>query len=805
MNVTLNRRSFLQFVTSSAVGVAASGITLRSISEWNAAVEAEMVSVPEGPETWAVATCSLCPGGCGLRVRKIGERAVKIQGNPLHPVNRGGLCPKGIAGLQALYHPDRLKAPQKNVGTRAKPQWKPISWDDALAVVTARLSELRTAGQGHTVVLIDRNNNSALSRLMRRFLLAYGSPNYLTVTPGTAALQAAVYLQQGITAPVAIDFERTRYLLNFGVNLLEGWGAPVAIMRAFGAWREAENGRRSKFVHIEPRMSVTASRADEWISLRPGTEAAFALGIAYVLITEGLYDQEFVRNRTFGFEDWRDENGTSHLGFRSLVLSEYRLNDVASMTGVPAETILRIAREFGRNRPALALGDRQTSTLPGSSYAAMAVHSLNALMGSIEVAGGALVQQELSTTAAEAEFSAKLREPGIVSPPEHPVPLAQFARLPEAIVSGKPYSVRMLLLHDVNPVFSQPNGEAFRQAFQRVPFIVSFASFLDESSAMADLVLPASLGLEGWQEAGSPPGFANAVFSLSPPAVKPRHDTRHPGDVVLTLARALKEPVSSAIPYSSFEQYLQHEVGNIFAAQSGLVFSPGLEENWARLLERSGWWPANYTSAEDLWKQMIERGGWWEPNYYYGEWERAVQTPSGRFEFYSQQLAQWAKQHPDAVRVAGVKLDDDRSFLPHQPQLPESDQAFPLVLLPFEVLPFAGGEGGHLPYLQQIAGVHLFEKWESWLEINPETARKLGIADGDPVWVESRRGRVQVRARLYAGTHPDSVHMPLGYGHTQGSTWACRGANPLDIITEQHDPLTGLAQTGSTAVRVYRA
>jgi anaerobic selenocysteine-containing dehydrogenase len=634
-------------------------------------------------------------------------------------------------------------------------------------------------------------------------MLAYGSPNYLALPSGTDALQAAVYLQQGVTAPVAYDFANTRYLLNFGVDLLEGWGAPVAIMRAFGRWRESDNGRRSKFVHIEPRMSVTASRADEWISLRPGTEAALALGIAYVLITEGLYDQEFVRNHTFGFEDWHDENGVSHMGFRSLVVGEYRLNDVAAITGVPAETILRIGREFGRNRPALAIGDHQTSTLAGSPYAAMAVHSLNAMLGSIGTAGGVLVQQEMPTATDDAALAAKLRQPGIATSADPALTMTPFARLPEAILSGKPYGVRALLLHDANPVFSQPNGEAFRRAFEQIPFIVSFASFLDESSAMADLVLPASVGLERWQDAGTPPGFANAVLSLSPPAVKARHDTRHPGDVVLGLARALGD--STALPFASFEEFLRHEVAGLFAAQSGLVFSPGLEENWARLLERSGWWPASYTSADELWKQMGERGGWWEPNYYFGEWERVVQTPSGHFEFYSQRLAQWAKKHPDAAGAAAVKANDDHSFLPHQPAVTEVAKDFPLVLLPFEILPLSGGEGAHLPYLQQIAGVHLFEKWESWLEINPETAHKLGINDGDLVWVESRRGRAQVRARLYAGVHPETVHMPLGYGRTQGSAWACRGVNPLELMEEQNDPLTGLAQTGGTAVKVYRA
>lgn len=125
--------------------------------------------------------------------------------------------------------------------------------------------------------------------------------------------------------------------------------------------------------------------------------------------------------------------------------------------------------------------------------------------------------------------------------------------------------------------------------------------------------------------------------------------------------------------------------------------------------------------------------------------------------------------------------------------------------MPIEVLPLAGGEGTHMPYLQQIAGEHVFAHWDSWLEINPHTARNLGINDRDLVWVESSRGRVQARARLYAGVRPETVHLPMGYGHTAGPEWQCRGVNPLTIMEAGPEPVAGLPQTGNTFVKVYRA
>lgn len=802
MNFRVNRRDFLRFAGGGAIGLATAGVTLRGVSTATALLAAEEVRVPRGPEAWSPSVCSLCPGGCGLRVRTIGERAVKIQGNPLHPVNRGGLCPRGLAGLQVLYHPDRLHAPQKNVGTREKPQWKEISWEEGVRALTERLRDLRQRGRAQSVIFVSGSGGQLRRLLFRRFLEAYGSPNFLRMPSGLEGTQAALYLQQGVTDGLAYDLEGTRYLMSFGVNLLEGWASPVSTMRAFGRWRDSAGGRRTKFVQIESRLSLTASRADEWVALRPGTEAALALGIAYVLITEGLYDSSFVADYTFGFEDWVDPSGHSHSGFRSLVLGEYRLNEVAALTQIPVETILRLAREFGRNRPALAIGGPQTSTLPGDPYTAMAVHSLNALVGSLEVPGGTLLRPALPTN----ERSAQVPLPVSLLAREHSLrPWADLTRLPDALLSGKPYPVEALLVHGADPVFSLSNGQQIAEALKRLPFLVSFSPFLDETAVAADLILPDLTDLEKWQEAASPPTFPFPLLSISPPVVKPVHPNRDTADVLLDITHALGGELAAALPQTKFEEFLQQQVEGIFAAQSGYTFTPGLEETWNQLLERSGWWAPSYSTAEELWKQVKERGGWWEPTYYYGEWERVLRTPSRRFEFYSQTLCRWAAENKERVKAAGFEPGDDRVCLPHQPRLAEPSADFPLLLLPVEILPFAGGNSAHLPYLQQIAGPQVFEHWESWLEMHPQTATELGLTDRDWVWVESSRGRARVRLRLYSGARPGVVHLPLGYGRTHGSAWACRGVNPLALLESQRHPPTDLLETTPTYVRVYES
>ena len=802
MSVKLDRRDFLRFSAGGAAGLTTAGVTMQGISTLNAALEAEEVKVPRGPETWSLSVCTLCPGGCGLRVRKIGERAVKIQGNPLHPVSHGGLCPKGLAGLQVLYHPDRLRGPMENIGTRDDPQWKEISWEDAVGRVTDRLRELQLAGQANTVAFISGNIGHLRQRLFRRFLAAYGSPNHLSMLTGLESAQRAAYLQQGVTHGLAYDLEHSHYVLSFGANLLEGWGSPVSAMRAFGQWRNSGSGRRSKCTLVSPRMSVTAAKADEWVALKPGTEAALALGIAYVLITEGLYDTSFVEEHTFGFDDWRDRRGRTHMGFRSLVLQDYRLNAVSAMTDVPVETILRLGREFARNRPALAISGQTAATLPGDPYTAMAVHCLNALVGSIESDGGQVIRPELPGDDDRPVRGGKLPL-GILSRDDNPIAEADLSHLPRAIREGKPYPVQALFVHGADPVFSLPNGAEFSEALNDIPFVVSFSPFMNETAARADLILPDHTDLERWQESASPPTFPFPEQSISPPVVEAQHRTRDTADVFLEIASALGGKTASALSQSSVEEFLRAETDKIFAARAGYTFTTYLEDTWNRMLERSGWWAPTYATEGDLWDEIKEKGGWWEPTYYFGEWDRVFRTPSRRFEFYSQKLAEFAARNGDTVRAAGFDPDDDRFCLPHQPGLPSAPMEFPLLMVPIEVLPLAGGDGGNMPYLQQIAGPHVFEHWQSWLEMNPANASELGLKDLDEVWIESRQGRARVRLRTYPGVRPGVVHLPLGYGRTQGGRWARRGVNPLRLLDQVREPLTGLPQADQTFVRVY--
>ncbi len=337
--MSLDRRHFvgigLGAAAGSALGVPAGRLFSEILSSAN-----NSVYPARGKEGHCLSVCSMCPGGCGLRVRKIGSRVVKLDGNPLHPVNAGRLCPKGQAGLQALYHPDRIPGPLRRVGARGSlASFEKVPWERALEEIGGKLKALRADGRPESLVLLRRNGTDLGTRLARRFAEAFGSPNDVSLDRGDEAAAIALQLGQGVRATPVYDLPSADYVLSLGGALLETWNSPVHTMRAYGAFRQARTGRRGKLVQVEPRLSGTGASADEWIAVRPGTEATFGFGIAAVLLAEGLYDKEFAVDRTIGLEDRREAGGAVRPGLRSVLEKHYGLEKVAAETGISVNVI----------------------------------------------------------------------------------------------------------------------------------------------------------------------------------------------------------------------------------------------------------------------------------------------------------------------------------------------------------------------------------------------------------------------------------------------------------------------------------
>jgi anaerobic selenocysteine-containing dehydrogenase len=246
---------------------------------------------------------------------------------------------------------------------------------------------------------------------------------------------------------------------------------------------------------------------------------------------------------------------------------------------------------------------------------------------------------------------------------------------------------------------------------------------------------------------------------------------------------------------------IQYGAKGVFAARRGDTFGLQFDQSWTRLLQRGGWWAPSYKTFDDFWKQLQEKGGWWDPLYDFKEWDRVFSTRSRKFEFYAQGLRAVQKTQAD-------REPEDSAFLPHgeSPKFSGDSKEYPFYLHTFKTMPLTGGRNANQPWLQAIAGPHLFVRWETWVELNPGIARKLGIADGDWVWVESPAGKIKVIARLYKGAMPDVVSIPFGDGHRTGGRWTKNlGENPYRLLMDDLDPATGYPIKGTTRVKVYKA
>ncbi|MBI2879369.1 MAG: molybdopterin-dependent oxidoreductase, partial [Candidatus Rokubacteria bacterium] len=614
-----------------------------------------------------------------------------------------------------------------------------------------------------------------------------------------------------VMTPLGYDLGEAQFILSFGAGLLEAWLGPVHASQAFARLRRSGERPRGRLVQVDPRRSPTAVKADRWVPVVPGTDGILALGIANAMIREGLYDQEFVQEHAFGFEDWVDQRGERHEGFKNLVLKEYGLLTVSAATGVPVKTILEIARDLATIRPAVVIGERGPAYGPDDLHTRMAIHSLNALIGNLGVRGGLLIQGELPLAPlppVEQDEAAKrgLGHPRIDGAGRGQYLLVSNAPqvLPERILGGTPYPINALFLFATNPLVNHPAKEQFAEVMKRIPFIVSFSPFLDESSAMADLILPDHTYLERWQDDQVTHLAGFTCFSLARPAATPLHQTRNTADVILQLTRALGGSVAESFPWEKYDDLLYEGARGLYEAGRGYVVSAHAEESLRKILERQGYWAPEFESYDDFWDALVKRGAWWDPTGLPVSRKALLRTPSGKFEFYStalQRLVEEAvKREGDRapfVRALGGLDRGDLLYLPVVAIPPAREPGeFPLRLNTYRLMTRPPGGGRNQPWLLEQPAVHLRASWEGWVEIHPTTAAGLGIKDGDRVWVESAKGRVGLKARLYPGTLPDIVQIPLFGGE---------GPNPNDLIPNEADPFRGFGLLNTTRVRVSRA
>jgi anaerobic selenocysteine-containing dehydrogenase len=540
------------------------------------------ILIPEEPfvpgeESFAASVCFECSGACGLSVRKIDGRLVKVEGLPSHPLSRGGVCPRGQAQPQAMYHPDRIPGPLFRNGERGSPSgsWKSVSWDEALERVARELRALqsngeRGTGQDPVLGFVTGEMTGHRAAFVRRFLAAVGRGRHYVHEPfSTAPIRRAHLLATGHASPFGCAMDEAAYVVSFGAELLESHLSPVAFNRGLAEMRRGRPGRRGKLVMVGPRLSLTAANADEWLPARPGTETDVALAVAHVLLRENRHDSG-VESASSGWAS-----------FRELVLTRTAPADVEKRTGVSAKRIERLARELPDHRPGIVLAGGAAVRMPHGMSLALAVSHLNALLGAygdeglFRFGGDALPFAEWPSSASLSQP----REPRALA-----TSLSEDGALPPA-----------LFVCDTNPMHSLPEGFAFGERLRDASLVVSFSSYPDETTRWADVVLPESMSFERFED--SVPDFAPVpMAALSGPLLqRPIHDTRSMPDALLGLAGKLG--LTEAFPWESYESAL-----------------------------REAWKPLPIS-----WDEAVAKGGFFPGESASGR--RRFATPDGRYHF----------------------------------------------------------------------------------------------------------------------------------------------------------------------------
>jgi anaerobic selenocysteine-containing dehydrogenase len=428
----------------------------------------------------------------------------------------------------------------------------------------------------------------------------------------------------------------------------------------------------------------------------------------------------------------------------------------------------------------------------------MAIHSLNALVGNLGIHGGLRASGPLPLARLPAitqDESAKrsLAQPRVDGAGEgdylfvSDAPQALSARL----LAQKPYPLNALLLFATNPFAHHPTGAELAKAVEKIPLVVSFSSFEDETTAMADIVLPDALPMERWVDDYVTHLGGFTCYSVGRPAVaEPRRKSRNAADTLLAISAGIGGEVAKAMPWQSFDKVLRDVAKGLHEVRRGYVVASASEESMRQVLERQGYWVPEFTEFDAFWDALTERGAWADPSSLPLGRTFTYPTPSGKFELYEAALAR--------ARQESARRKGPEGALALQPGAADAEivNAFPLRLCVYRLATQPHGGTRDQPWLQEQPVAHRRANWKSWAEVHPKTAESLGVQDGETVIVESAKGSLQIQVWVTPATRPDLVSMPLFSGI---------GPNPNDLIGNEVDSFRGFGLLGTTRVRVRRA
>ncbi|MBI2870639.1 MAG: molybdopterin-dependent oxidoreductase [Candidatus Omnitrophica bacterium] len=813
----LDRRQFLKLTGLAGAGLLGAG----ALTPAKARLGKGAGQGPFAEGAWLASCCNMCGGQTGIMCQVVDGRLVRIKPNVHNPngfsnisedffanaATEGAvMCPKGNAGIMALYDPDRLKTPLRRTtpekGIGVDPGWKAISWEEAYGEIVSRLKALRESGEAHKLLWFSEDHS--FTHVQADFCKLYGTPNYnMHSNLCDVGRKASFKILMGDERPL-IDAINARYMLIFGWNPLSAtkWAHLPRIVT-----RGIEQG--AKLVVVDPHLSYTASKAHEWIPIRPGTDGALALALAHVILRDGLYDTAFVNEWVTGFEPFKD------------YVKDKTPQWAGEITTVPAERIEKLAREFAGTKPALV--DVWSGTHHSNGvYAGWAIGALAAITGNIEKPG-TLVMPEAKGgkhIEVEADETAKntLKQPRLDGGKDR-WPYFHKSGVYTEIINrlgdgNTPYQPKMAMVVFQNLLMSVMGTKNVEKALKTLEFIVVVDTMMSETAEFADIVLPGTTYLERYDL--NTHWVTWPVVGLRQPVVQPLFGQPAESEFVCELGRrmGLKEANGNDLfrlgrmsgqniedKSRWYEEWLSKELkegepkmtleelknlpGATWVSTKGTRYHKHLDvippEKMADSIVEGGLvFSKKKDGSKDKPLGMVRADG---------TAVRGFLTPSGKVELY-------AAKHEGKKNAEGEPL----KLLPeYEPRQWQPSAEYPLYLINWKEASQTHSRTQNNAFLAEL-------KVTDGLRINTKTAASLGIRSGDWIWVESPHGRIKMRAELTEGIHPEVVGTQHGWGHwAMGRTAKGRGAHTGFLAPTQADPISGQALNKEICVRLSKA
>lgn len=844
----LTRRDFIKkSAATGGVVLAAGCVTAKPRT--SAMAEAKAQPKSPGKGTWVATTCQGCTAWCPVEVFVQNDRAVKVRGNQLSKANNGFCCIRGHIIPQQMYDPDRVKVPMKRTnpakGRGVDPKFVPVSWDEALDLVADKMIELRNNNEPHKLLYMrGRYSPTDQALLYGTLPKIFGSPNAISHSAICAeAEKMGPGYTQGFFGYRDYDLEGTKCLVVWGCDPLS---SNRQVPNAINKFSDVID--RGTLVSIDPRFSVTATKSHEWLPLKPGTDGALADAMAHVLLTEGLWNEEFVGKFKDGINRFKAGSDVDETTFEekethgvvkwwNIALKDATPAWAEKETLIPAEQIVRVARAMGQAAPATAVWmGPGVGMNPRGTYASMAVYALNGLLGSIDAPGGVLQTQSLplgkfpalddflDETAKKFGKEKKIDGRGAKNMPAIMGGPGKTGVVTNNVANGMlkdPGAIKVILSSWTNFNFSCSGAHRWDEAMAKVPFFAHMVTNPSEMTQFADVVLPATFAPTEKLSIITNNANMHGHASIQQPVAKILWDVKtEETEVVWLLAEKLKQKGFPNL-FDYYASFQDPETGKS-------PTTAGEFNEIAAKISAAPLWQSAEIKGDKItsWADFKKKGVCNTARYAYKKNWGKFKTETKKFEFYSETLkkalTEFADKHKttvdDILAGTGYIARGELAFVPHyeSPKRHGSLSEYPFDFIDYKSRLNREGRSQNTTWYQEFKKADFGdESWADVLKMNPADAAKLGLKSGDMVKISSTTGAIVTKLKTWEGVRPGTVAKCFGQGHWAYGRVASKdyakaqplGGNNNELLVDDYDRLSGSTARngGFTGVKIEKA